>query len=358
MSTGSNKPANVIESRLKVLFICRGSASDGLGHVMRSGTVAHAMIRTTIVKMIVIGDEYVNNVLADKGFNYIVVANDEQAMLSFHEFNPAIVIFDLLQLNETNFETISQSTMTISLSPIFNRLLGVDMIFHRTSITGKDWQVTSPRPLIRSGLEYAIINENCYLIPEDIYQQNLEHEILSLAISMGGTDAANKTLQVLNIIKQIPGKLLLWVMLGEGYAHSYQDLVECMRGSKHSIILAKTNDSIWRVLSTCSLAILAGGIMTYEAAYAGLPSVNTLESDQHFFLIQELVDRGACLCAGQTFNESLIKLTDIVSHLNNNRNELLQMHKCSRGLIDGLGSQKVINEIQQYYFNYQAHQQM
>ena len=36
-------------------------------------------------------------------------------------------------------------------------------------------------------------------------------------------------------------------------------------------ILAKTNRSMWRVLGNCSLAILAGGVTSYEAAFAGCP---------------------------------------------------------------------------------------
>jgi spore coat polysaccharide biosynthesis predicted glycosyltransferase SpsG len=239
--------------------------------------------------------------------------------------------------------------MTVSLSPIFNRLLEVDVVFHRTAIRGENWPAVGTKPLVRSGLEYAIIGEHCHRIPEDMYRRNLEREALSIAISMGGTDAANKTLQVVRTIKQIPERLVVWVLLGEGYAHSYQDLVDAMRGSQHEIVLAKTNDSMWRILSTCSLAILAGGTTTYEAAYAGLPSINTLETDQHLFLVQELVERGLCLCAGRTFPESLGALTSMVSHLNANRQELATMHVRSRGAIDGLGVQRVISEIRGYY---------
>jgi spore coat polysaccharide biosynthesis predicted glycosyltransferase SpsG len=138
-------------------------------------------------------------------------------------------------------------------------------------------------------------------------------------------------------------------MLGEGYTHSYQDLVDSIKGSRHEIILAKSNDSMWRILSTCALTILAGGTTTYEAAYAGLPSINTLETNQHLFLIQELVDKGICLCAGTTFSESLNHLNSLILQLSQNPNELFAIHQRSKALISGLAAEKIVQEIHSIY---------
>ena len=344
---------SITGSPLRVLFICRGSTRDGIGHVIRSRTVASAMRAAAKVKMLVVGDAYVDNLLAGRDLDYVIVGHEDEVLRGFMDFRPQVSVFDLMHFDQPSFDTIRRSGITVSLSPIFNCLGDVDLVFHRTSILGEDWPSTSPRPLIRSGLQYTITGEHCRRIPEDVFRQNLGPGTLSVAVSMGGTDAANKTLQVVNTVKQVPGRLLLWVLLGEGYAHSYQELVDSIRASKHEIILAKTNDSMWRILSTCSLAILAGGTTTYEAAYAGLPSINTLETDRHYFLIQELVERGACLCAGRTFDDSLRALNEVVTRLNANRDQLLDMHRRTSGLVDGLGVQRIIDEIQQYYRPYE-----
>ena len=88
---------------------------------------------------------------------------------------------------------------------------------------------------------------------------------------------------------------------------------------------------------------------SYEAVYAGLPSINTLEKKQDFFLIEELVEKNVCLCAGNTWWESLYMLNDMIRRLNRNRHELLAMHMKSKCLIDGLGVQRILNEIQKCY---------
>ncbi len=194
---------------------------------------------------------------------------------------------------------------------------------------------------MRKGLEYAVVPEYCRRIPEGVFRHSLEARSPAIAISMGGTDTANKTLQILNVLARVRRRLLVWVMLGEGYAHSYEDLVHCMHGSRHEVILAQTHDSMWRVLSTCTLAILAGGTTTYEAARAGLPSINTLESPDHYYLIQELVELGVCSCAGKDLADSLANLEDQVSNLLESKGLLLDMHRRSRELIDGRGAERI-----------------
>lgn len=332
-------------SQLKALFICRGSVNDGLGHVMRSRRVASVLNETLTTKMVVIGDESAENLLINQDFEYTITPHDDHVKNHYRHFEPDVVVFDLVHIDESCFEVMRQPCRTVSLSPIFNCLNRVDMVFHRTAVRGIDWADREGGPLIRAGLEYAIISDHCRQVPEHVYQHNLEHDTLAVAISMGGADAANKTLSILDKVKDVPDKILFWAMLGEGYAHSYEDLVRCVRGSKHEVILAKTNDSMWRILNTCSLAILAGGTTTYEAAYAGIPSINTLETEDHYFLIQELVERGACTYAGYTFEESLRAMRGMLARFNRNRDQLLMLHRNARGLIDGCGVKRVSEEI-------------
>jgi spore coat polysaccharide biosynthesis predicted glycosyltransferase SpsG len=265
---------------------------------MRSRTVAQAMQASgASTRMVIIGDSYVDNLMVGRGLDYRIVKSESEAVAICHEYTPQVVVFDLLRFTEAHFREVAGTAMTVSLSPVFNLLSQVDLIFHRTHYLGDAWPRGEGAPITRCGLEYAVINQNCRKIPDGLYQRQLEFKELAVAVSMGGTDAANKTLQVLDTIKKIPHPLLVWVILGEGYGHSYQELVDSMRGEAHEIILVKTNDSLWRILSTCSLAILSGGTTAYEAAYAGLPAINLIESEKRAFLIQELVDKGVGICA-------------------------------------------------------------
>ncbi len=335
---------------LRILFICRGSVRDGLGHVMRSRTVAQELSRRTNVQFCVIGDGHAQNLLRGRGLNYELVDNPTEAMEIYDEFNPHVVIFDLLKFPEEQFLSIRNSSMTVSLSPIFNCMESVDMLFSRTRYQEQLSAVDGIVPAMRCGLEYTVLRETCFPIPTEDFIRNAHQNPFSIAISMGGADAENNTLRILDAVKSLPGKMLFWVLLGEGYTHSYQDLAEVLRRqSSHEFILAKTSESMWHILRTCSLAILAGGTVTYEAVYAGLPAINVFETGDNVFLVQELIEQEVCLSAGFPLTDALSVINANIIYLERNREELVRMHKNCRALMDGKGTKRICSEIESHY---------
>ncbi len=330
----------------RVLFLCRGSTRDGLGHVMRCRSIALQMLETASVHILVIGDAYVETLLHGQGVEYVIVEHDEQALQRIGTIAPEIVVFDLERFDARACAELRQQAMTVSVCPTFEHIADVDLIFHRTRCCGPDWPLDRLRGQLRTGLEYAVVRRQCVRITTVQYAANLEMDPLAVAISMGGADAGNKTLQVLESLCAIERPLLLWVLLGEGYAHSYTALVDCVsRNGRHEIILAKTSDSMWRVMRTCALAVLAGGTVTYEAVFAGLPSINLFDNGRHTFLVEELVDRQVALSAGYPLVSASAAAQAYVAHLESHRAELLAMHRACAGLIDGAAAERIAHGI-------------
>lgn len=338
---------------LRVLVACRGSTRDGLGHVMRSRTVARQLALRSCMRMVVIGDSYVDGLLAGRDLNYEVHADEQQLLAACDRFQPQVVVLDMLALSSAVVEAVRERAMVVSLSPVFSGLAQMDMIFHRTVHHGADWQFDSAEPPeLRCGLQYAVVRENCVRIPEETYRRTLEQNPLSIVISMGGTDAGNKTLRALEAIASVRSRLLIWALLGEGYAHSYQPLVECVQhNQRHEIILAKTSDSMWRVMQSCALAVLAGGTITYEAAFAGLPSINVFEDQSHLYLVRELVEKGIGISAGYPLPDAFDVAAAHIAHLDQSRSELLAMHRNSLSAIDGQGCARIADEMTQFYWS-------
>lgn len=330
-----------------VLMICRGSARDGLGHVMRTRTVAQELARTGGVSVVVIGDRVVDALMAPSGLDWQLVDDDRAALDAFEAHvrssaPPSAVVFDTMRFDEAAFDAIKSVCPVASLSPIFDRLGQCDALFHRTRHLPPEVSGSTYTGDLHAGLEYAVIRRGIAPIEEDHYNRTVLHDPLAVAVSMGGGDAQNKTLQVLEALRRVRKRLLLWVLLGEGYSHSYQALVDCVRRSaQHEIILAKTSDSMWRVLHNCSLAVLAGGTVTYEAAHARLPSINLFESADHTFLVRELVDHGVCLSAGHPFDAAVECAVEHIERLDIERSRLAAMHRAARGLIDDQGASRI-----------------
>jgi spore coat polysaccharide biosynthesis predicted glycosyltransferase SpsG len=326
---------------MKVLIICRGSLKDGLGHVTRSRAVALAFPEGISVRMVVIGDGCAEGLLFGRGLDYKLVCTEEETEAILATSQPDIVIFDLLYYPLDLCRSICRRATTVCLSPIFNGIGEVDLVFHRTRHGSHDWPCVRTGAERYCGLEYSVVSTHCHRIEEHTYVENLGQNLFSVAVSMGGTDAANKTLAVLEQLKGVPQRLLIWILAGEGYSHSYQKIVDTMRVSEHEVVLAKTNDSMWRILRGVSVAILAAGTTTYEAAYAGLPSINLLESQSRYYLVRELVESGAAFCRAEDFSMALESLPCDIRSLAIMREPLIAMHRRGKELIDGHGAQRI-----------------
>lgn len=330
-------------SGLGALFVCRGSVADGLGHVMRTRAVADASPDALEAELVVIGSEHAERVLEGTAAEVSVVAGEAEAVAIAERSSAQIVVFDLTEISAEAFEAITAGRVSASLSPIFPFLDRVDLAFSRTRYTG-----TGPQPAAEGryyGLDYAVVRPECRRIDSAAYARGLEEESISIAISLGGADAPNRTLEVLGELRSLDAPATFWVLLGEGYSHSYNELVESVRRDRrHEIILAKTNRSMWRVLGNCSLAILAGGVTTYEAAFAGLPSINVLATSGDDFLIRELVEAGAAFDAG-VLGAATDSLVETSLSLAANHERLLASHRASQGLLDGGGAGRIVDRM-------------
>lgn len=328
-----------------ITLVCRGSLEDGLGHVMRAASIAVALaeVGATVI-VVLIGDASAAKVLADLDVAHHRVASDAEAAALVEAHRPALVVFDTLAIEEEAFRRMQAGRRTASTSPIFAHQAEVDASFSRAS-DEPDPKLRALPDLHRRGLEYTVVGLHARAIDHAKYVDGLYRDPLNIGISMGGADAANRTLTVLAEILETARPLLLWVMLGEGYAHSYEDLVAAVRRDRrHEVILARTTRSMWTVLDRCSLLILAGGVTTYEAAYAGMPSINLLDSESERFLLRDLEDAGAVSAIersgawGDALREELAAAVE-------DRDRLFLMHRRCGQLIDGRGASRIAREL-------------
>lgn len=338
-----------MNKKIKILIVCKGGNKVGLGHLLRSRTFGRYASDFYNVKVAAIVDEGLENV-----FNEIKSRckffGEDKAVLSFAaEFKPDIIIFDLIDIEKRTFNSLKKlASLTVSISPVFSHCRNIDVLFTRSRHT---------QPLkgvkIFGGLEYAIFNDYCYQIDDETYFKSLSKKDLTIGISMGGTDAPNKTFGILKELSAISQPCTFWVLLGEGYAYSYNDLVNVMQKDKdHEIILAKTNRSMWNILGNCAVAVLAGGLTSVEAVYSGLPTINIFEKKEHVdAMAKELVEAGVCVNLGLYSNEAHAALKKSIERFIDKKSKLLEMRENTKGLVDKRGSERILNQIIRIYRN-------
>lgn len=332
-------------SRPRVVFACRGSVDDGLGHLIRSAVVAGAAARDLDATLVAVGDDSAARVLDAYSLESRIVAGDAELAGAVETIAPDGVVWDMIRIDDDLFARISHDRLSVSLSPIFSALDQVDLAFSRTRYGPAGAVADDPSRGRYGGPEYAVVRPECVRIDTGTFARNLDEHDLSIAISMGGADAANLTLSLLSALRELAAPAVFWTILGEGYGHSYRELVDCVRrDTKHEIILAKTNRSMWRTLGNCSLAILAGGVTAYEAAHAGLPSLNVLASPEDAFLTTDLIEKGVAFDGGLQ-GGGLDRLVETASELAADRERLLAAHRASRSVVDGRGAERIVSVV-------------
>lgn len=326
----------------RIALLCRGSTRDGLGHVTRTASVAAEAALAGSAEMTVIGEPFVAGLLAGQPCPWAIVDGEDEAVSRIEAQRAELIFVDMLRLSPASMARLRRLGTVVGLSPVFDRLAELDLLIHRTRALPAGLPERVAR---RAGLEYAIIRPACARADRQRYERALSEPRLGVAVSMGGADAGNWTLATLRALRQARAPLLLWVLLGEGYGHCYNQLVaEAAASTRHEVILARTSASMWRVLSGCALAVLAAGTVSYEAVHAGLPAVNIVADPAHAFLLEELTELGACAAAHGPMPDAATLAGEAVDRLCRDRAALMTMHDRAAGLIDGLGARRAVRE--------------
>lgn len=331
---------------MKCLFVCKASTQIGLGHLIRSRTLMEGFIKLNVpvrIDFFLIGDSNLSRLVLHDSISFKSIPDEHGLIL---EDSYDVAIFDMTVIDPVVFNKIKKmAKMTVSLSPIFEMQSSVDILFSRTKYLSEDRSLDLPEH-VYAGLEFALIQDNCKRIDSDLYRKNLEMESFPVAISMGGGDAVNNTLLFLKYLKKCNVRATFWVMLGEGFKYSYDELVrEIKEDSVHEIILANTNRNMWHVLRNCVLLLVPGGITNYEAAFAGLPTVSFLEDERQYFLLRELVDNELSIYGGSIDDFNLAKLNGIIDKLSNSKDLLMKMHLNGTNMMDRSAPERIFRII-------------
>lgn len=327
-------------SQLHVAFIVRATVKDGLGHLVRSLSVLLEMRGLANVQLFLLGDTSGRHLIEESGVSWAECRSDQACVHLVLAQRPPVVVFDTLHFDQAAFDFLADKVVTISLSPVFSCMDDVGYLFHRTLHEAPEWRGGRSFPKVYKGLKYTVLPAWLTRVTTRQYRENLHEHKQSIAISMGGSDAPNRTLSLLKELSRNPKKLVIWVALGDAYTHSYEDLLRCAKENRQEIILVKSNESMWRVLRNASLVICAGGLTTYEAAYVGIPSINILQNAEWSYLFSELSSEKICYVL-QPSEYVFVDAAGLVSELLLDSERLLAMHNLSKGLIPSGGARRI-----------------
>ncbi|NBD17450.1 MAG: UDP-2,4-diacetamido-2,4,6-trideoxy-beta-L-altropyranose hydrolase [Cyanobacteria bacterium] len=190
------------------------------------------------------------------------------------------------------------------------------------------------------GTKYALLRREFWQWRN--WKREISPTACKVLVTLGGADPDNVTLKVMQALSAMEREGLETVVIVGGSNPHYDQLQGVAQASPVSMTLKQNVTNMPEWMAWADLAIAAGGSTNWELAFMGLPSVIITVADNQSAIAQQLGKMGITISLGWYQQLTVHQLTTAVSELLSAQKQRQQMSEKGRQLVDGLGSQRVI----------------
>lgn len=335
-----NLKQDQINRKTKKRFAFRLDADTqiGTGHLMRCIAIANELVRYNSYCYFLCRElpQPLQNQIVNQGHKVHLVANEDSALVVLAELKPEWLTIDHYGL-DARFENKSRafSKRILVIDDLANRQHHCDFLLDQSPLrTPEDYQPwINPECQLLLGLNYALVR------PE--FRQFRKKRIISWKkglICFGGADPDNITLTTLQTLdSQCQMKDIKWtVIVGSANPH-WQKLKHFTTRSRLDIMLIKQSDQIAQIMADHDFAIGATGVMTWERACIGIPTLAIPIADNQSFGFEAIKHFGL----GETIEVSELTSATLVSVLKRLQQQSNVYLKRNQAMVDGLGVKRL-----------------
>lgn len=324
---------------IKIYILTEGGVGIGLGHVVRCSAIYAAFEEFKYSPvMIVNGDDSVKkNLVAGKYLlnNWIENLQNQQFL-----DDAEIVVVDSYLANENIYRYISKKVNF----PVF---------------FDDNIRLNYPRGTVVNGaifaeqMNYPENPEITYLLGNnysplrkvfwDVPGKKNSNDILTLLLTMGGSDIRNLTPGIIQFIqKKIPG-IAIKVIVGD----SFTNIAEIKKyASVNTELVFNANESKMKdIMSEADVAVSSGGQTLYELARMGVPAIAVQTAENQKYSIMGWVKAGFIEYAGGWNDFKL--LNNILSCFKKLESVSVRKQKSAIGInfVDGQGARRIVKKL-------------
>ena len=332
-----------VNSGNMVLFCTEGGEKIGMGHVMRCLSIAQVMkMRGIKVLFIVNEDKAVLDRVSSEGYPVRSSGFMDNGFIEYIKHCPTLkaVIFDT---KRNIAEEIGQF-----------RQIGVKVILIDSSTSAGDADLNiipsllpfhvpdngRHHPQVMTGIEYFPLHRAFLTARQNM--TGIPAPRLRVLVTMGGADPNRLTLRVIKAIHGMQG-IEMNVVIGPSMEQN-RELMD-FRNKVNFIVGADVN-KMASLMCEADVAITAFGITLYELAYMGVPSVviaNYREDKEDMAAFDK---QGAGITLGYFEEVTDLDIRDAVALFLQNNDMSQHMSRNGRTLIDGRGTERIVNIIE------------
>ncbi len=178
------------------------------------------------------------------------------------------------------------------------------------------------------------------------WQRSLSSKASKVLVTLGGSDADNATLKVIQALQLVKiDELEIVVVVGGSNPH-YKQLLLASQNSLSPIRLEKNVTNMPELMAWADVAITAGGSTCWELAFMGLPSLIVTLAENQRVIAQKLDEMGVSIYLGWHEDVSAAEIELAVTNLLIATDTRVKMTRRGQELVDGEGSKRVLKYLE------------
>ncbi len=279
---------------IRVAFVTDGGKEMGMGHVMRSLTIAEEVSECADVFFLTSSDTSVQEGIASKGFRVEYVDNDNQLVEMISRIQVDTVVIDRPPVEEKLIKRIKASSeariVLFDSYTCANRWADVAVnALLSSGFQNKRYQDEDTSTLYFYGSKYVVLRAQ---FKEYSKEPATEPENASkILVIFGGSDPANLTTRTLRGLLSLQGRRFqIVVLMGPKFAHRKEvDKTIQEYGAQDSVELIQNSELVAEQMWRSDLVFVSPGLSLFEALSVGSDVIVACQNElqrtayNHFF---------------------------------------------------------------------------
>ena len=192
------------------------------------------------------------------------------------------------------------------------------------------------------GLKYLILREECGAPSRP--EMTIKPVVRRILVTQGGSDTYGVTVKIAKALDVVDDSIEIILLLGSAFKHE-KELQTVMQYSRKHFIMEKDVQDVISLFSRCDLAITGAGMTLFELSAIGVPCIVLTQEYREIETANRVEGYGFITNLGLSEDVSEEDIYCSVNELIGNFPLRSEMSKRSRGTVDGLGAERVVDII-------------
>lgn len=325
---------------MKTVYIrADGGSSIGMGHIMRTLTLANEFKRCGYCVIYLCEDKFEYkegiNKIKNSAFEVILLQNNQINCIINKNLYRDCLIVDSYNVNEEYFNIAKQYFQLVGYFDDMNLYyFNVDFIINQNLNSEFLEYRTNKNTKMFTGCRYTMLRSE-FLRAK---RKNIGNKVENILITLGGSDFHNLTQNIIGYIKTM--KYKFHVVIGPSFIHE-KDLEKF---ESENVILHK-NANMAELMEMTDMCISACGSTLYELAYIGIPTVGIIVAKNQELLAYSMEKEKIILNMGWYNKLNKKKVVRIIKQVIFDYERRKNMSFKGKNLIDGKGAERIVKEL-------------